>query len=94
MLKCCYSRKKYLSKLKQHGLIDALNEEFSFKYLSSLSMIYEQFIVSSVELITLSWQPMLFYNSHNVRVTWLFEHLLKLHGLENTGISFFNIWKL
>ena len=48
VLKCCYSRKKYLSKLKQYGLPDALSEEFSFKCLSI--MIYEQFIVSIVML--------------------------------------------
>ena len=53
MLECCYSRKKYLSKLKQRGLPDALGEEFLFKCLSI--MIYEQFIVSIVELIMLSW---------------------------------------
>ena len=43
---------KYLSKLKQHGLRDALSEEFSFKCLSV--MIYEQFIGCVVELIMLS----------------------------------------
>ena len=87
--------KKYLSKLKQHVLPDALSEEFSFKCLSV--MIYEQFIVSVVELIMLSWQPTLLYNFHNMRVTWLLYHFFKLqvyilHGLEN--ISIFNIWKL
>ena len=66
MLKWCYSGKKYLSKLKQHGLPDALSEEFSFKCLSI--MIYEQFIVSIVELIMLSRQLIL-YNFHNMRVT-------------------------
>ena len=95
MLKYCYSMKKYLSKLKQHGLPDALSEEFSFKCLSV--MIYEQFIVSIVELIMLSWQPILLYNFHNMRVTWLFYHFFKLkvhilHNLEN--ISICNIWKL
>ena len=70
MLKCCYSRKKYLSKLKQQGLPDALNEEFLFKCLSVI--IYERFIVSIVELIMLSWQPILLYNFHNTKVTWLF----------------------
>ena len=60
-------------------------------------MIYEQFIVSIVELIMLSWQPILLYNFHNMRVTWLFYDFLKLqvhilHSLEN--ISIFNIWKL
>ena len=49
-IKCCYSWKKYLPKLKQHGLRDALSEEFSFKCLSV--MIYEQFIVS---IVMLSW---------------------------------------
>ena len=44
--------KKYLSKLKQHGLPDALSEELSFKCLSV--MIYEQFVVSIVQLIMLS----------------------------------------
>ena len=52
MLKCCYSRKKYLSKLKQHGLPDALSKELSFTCLSV--MIFEQLIVSIVELIMLS----------------------------------------
>ena len=70
MLKCCYSRKNYLSKLKQQGLPDALNEEFLFKCLSVI--IYEHFIVSIVELIMLSWQPILLYNFHNMKVTWLF----------------------
>ena len=60
-------------------------------------MIYEQFIVSIVEMIMLSWQPILLYNFHNMRVTWLFYHFFKLqvhilHSLEN--ISIFNIWKL
>ena len=60
-------------------------------------MIYEQFIVSIVELIILSWQPILLYNFHNMRVTWLFYHFFKLkvhilHSLEN--ISNFKIWKL
>ena len=45
-LKCCYSRKQYLSKLKQYGLPDALSKELSFKFLSVI--IYEQFIVSIV----------------------------------------------
>ena len=95
MSKCCYSRKKYLSKLKQHGLPDVLSEEFLFKCLSV--MIYEQSIVSIVELIMLSWQPILLYNFHNMRVTWLFYHFFKLqvhilHSLEN--ISIFDIWKL
>ena len=34
VFKCTYSGKKYLSKLKQHGLPDALSEEFPFKCLS------------------------------------------------------------
>ena len=95
VLKFYYSRKKYISKLKQHGLPDVLSEEFLFKCLSV--MIYEQFIVSIVELIMLSWQPILLYNFHIMRVTWLFYHFFKLqvhilHSLEN--ISIFNIWKL
>ena len=95
MLKCCYSRKQYLSELKQHGLPDALSEEFLFKCLSVI--IFEQFIVSIVELIMLSWQPILLYNFHNMKVTWLIYHFFKLqvhilHSLEN--ISIFNIWKL
>ena len=51
---------KYFSKLKQHGLPDAMSEEVSFKCLSV--MIYEQFTVSIVELIMLSGQPILLYN--------------------------------
>ena len=95
MLKCCYSGKKYLSKLKQHRLPDALSKESSFKCF--LFMIYEQFIVSIVELIMLYWQPILLHNFHNMRVTWLFYHFSKfqvhiLYGLEN--ISMFNLWKL
>ena len=96
VLNCCYSRKKYLLKfIKQYGLPDTLSEEFSFKCLSV--MIYEQFIVSIVKLIMLSWQPILLYNFHNMRVTWLFYHFFKLqvhilHSLEN--ISIFNILKL
>ena len=90
VLKCCYSWKKYLSKSKQHGLPDALSKEFSLK--SLLVMIYEQFMVSIVELIMLSWQQILLHNFQNTRVTWLFCHLFKLDGLEN--ISIFNIWKL
>ena len=85
-------QKKYLSKLKQHGLPDVLSKEFSFKCLSV--MIYEQFIVFILELIMLSWEPILLYNFHNIRVTWPFYHFFKLqvhilHGLENTSI--FNI---
>ena len=95
VLKCCYSRKKYLSKLKQHWLPHILSEEFLFKCLSV--MIYEQFIVSIVELIMLSWQPILLHNFHNMRVTWLFYRFFMLqvhilHSLENIWI--FNIWKL
>ena len=94
MLKCFYSRKKYLSKLKQDGLSDTLSEEFLFKCLSVI--IYEQFIVSIVELIMLSWQPTLLYNFHDMRVTWFFYHFKLqvhiLHSLEN--ILIFNIWKL
>ena len=51
MLKCCYSRKKYLSKLKQYGLPEALNKKFSFKCLAV--MIYEHFIVYIVQLVML-----------------------------------------
>ena len=88
-------QEKNLTKLKQHRLPDALSKEFSFKCLSV--MIYEQFIVSIVELIMSSWQPILSYNFHNMTVTWLFYHFFKLqvhilHGLEN--IPIFNIWKL
>ena len=73
-------QEKHLSKLKQHGLPDALNKEFSFKCLSV--MIYEQFIVSIFELIMLSQQPILLYKFHNMRVTWLFYKLQVhiLHG--------------
>ena len=95
MLKCCYSKKKYLSKLKQHGLPHILSEEFLFKCLSV--MIYEQFIVSIVKLIMLSWQLILLHNFHNMRVTWLFYHFFKLqvHILHSLGnIWIFNIWKL
>ena len=94
MLKCCYSGKKYLSKLKQHGLPHILSEEFLLKCLSV--MIYEQF-VSIVELIMLSWQLILLHNFHNMRVTWLFYHFFKLqvHILHRLGnIWIFNIWKL
>ena len=76
MLKCCYSRKKYLPKLKQHGLPDALSKELSFKCLPV--MTYEQFIVSIVELIILSWQPLLLHSFHKIRVTWLFYHFFRL----------------
>ena len=90
MLKCCYSRKKYLSELKQHGVSDALSEEFSCKCLAV--MIYEQCIVSIVELIILSWQPILLYNFHNMRVNWLSYHFFKLqiytlHSLEDCDLS-------
>ena len=94
MLKCCYSGKKYLSKLKQHGLPHILSEEFLFKCLSV--MIYEKF-VSIVELIMLSWQLILLHNFHNMRVTWLSYHFFKLqvHILHRLGnIWIFNIWKL
>ena len=95
MLKGCYSRKKFLTKLKQHGLPDALSEEFLFKCLSV--MVYEQFIVSIVKLIMLSWQPILSYTFHKVKVIWLFYHFFKLqvhilHNLEN--ISIFNICEI
>ena len=60
-------------------------------------MIYEQFIVSIVKLIMLSWQPILSYNFHNMKGIWLFYHLFKLqvhilHSLEN--ISIFNIFEI
>ena len=95
MLRCCYSRKKCLSKLKQLEVSDALSKEFMLTCLSIMS--FEQFIVSIVELIILSWQQKLLHNFNNMRATWLFCHFVKLevyilHGLEN--ISMFNIWKL
>ena len=76
---------KFLSKLKQHGLPHILSEEFLFKCLSV--MIYEQFIVSIVELIMLSWQLILLHNFHNMRVTSLFYHFFKLqvHILHSLG---------
>ena len=52
MLKCCHSGKKYLSKLKQHGLPDALSKKISFECLSV--MVYEQFTVPIVEITMLS----------------------------------------
>ena len=69
---------------------EALSKEFMFKCLSVMS--YEQFIVSIVELIMLSWQQILIYNFHNMRVTWLFYHFFKLqvhmlHGSENISIT-------
>ena len=67
MLKCCYSGKKYLSKSKQHELPDSLSKDFLFECLSVLS--YEQFIVSIVDLIMMSWQQILSYSFHNMRVT-------------------------
>ena len=84
MLKCYHSRKRYLLKLKQHGLPDTLSIEFSFECLSV--MVYEQFTVPIVDLIMLSSQSILFFNSHNMRVTWLLYHFFKLHilqGIEN-----------
>ena len=95
MLKGCYCRKKFLTKPKQHGLPDSLSEEFLFNCLSV--MIYEQFIVSIVKLIMLSWQPILSYNFHNMKGIWLFYHFFKLqvqilHSLEN--ISIFNIFEI
>ena len=57
MLKCCYSREKIFVEIKQYGSPEAMSEEFSFKCLSVI--IYEQFIVSIVEFIMLSWQPTL-----------------------------------
>ena len=75
--------------MKQQGLPDTLSKEFSFKCLSI--MIYEQFIVSIVEQIMLSWQPILLYNFHNMTVTLLFYHFFMLqadilHGSENITI--------
>ena len=74
-------------------------EQITPSYLLSVKsvMIYEQFVVSIVELIMLSWQPILSYNFHDMRVTWLFYHFFKqqvhvLHGLEN--VSNLNIWKM
>ena len=95
MLKCCHSRKKYSSTLRQHELSDALSKTFLFKCLSVMS--YEQFIVSIAELIMLSWQQILPKKFQNMKVTWLFYHFLKLevhilHGLGNISIS--NVWKL
>ena len=87
MLLCCYCREKYLSKLKQHGLHDPYTKEFSFQCLSV--MIYKQFIVSIVELIMLSWQPISVHNfqtckslgfsitssSYKVKKKWLRKYL-------------------
>ena len=83
---------KYLLKLKKLGWPDSLSEEFSLKCLSV--MICEQFIVSIVELIMLSWQSILLYNFHNIRVTWFFYHFFKLlvhilHSLEKISILIF-----
>ena len=47
-------------------------------------MVYEQFIVPIVELIMLSSQSILFFNFHNMRVTWLLYHFFKLHILQGT----------
>ena len=87
LLKCCHSTKEYLSTLKQHELLVALSKEFLLNCLSVMS--YEQFIISIVELIMLSWQQML-YNFHNMRVTWQFYHFLELevhisHGFLMVG---------
>ena len=57
---------------KINGLPDTLSKEFPFECLSVV--IYEQFIVSIVELIMLSWQPILLYNFHNIRVTRTVAH--------------------
>ena len=59
-----FQKKKYLTKLKQHGLLDAMSKEFSFHCLSV--MIYEQLIFPIVELIMLSWQLILLYNFYNL----------------------------
>ena len=69
MLKCCHSRKKYLSKLKQHRLPDALGKELSFECLSV--MVYEQFTVPIVELIMLLRQSILFFNFHESHLAFL-----------------------
>ena len=70
----------------QHELPDALSEEFLFKCL--LVMIYKQFIVSTNELIMLSWQPIFSYNCHNMGITLLFYHFFKLqfHILQHTNL--------
>ena len=60
-------QEKICNEIEKPGLPDASSKEFSFEYLSV--MIYEQFIVSIVELIMLSWQPVLLYNFHNMTVT-------------------------
>ena len=62
-------------------------------------MIYEQFIVSIVELIMLSWQPILLHNFHNMRVTQVLYHFFKLQvhtlqGLENISILIFGNYDL
>ena len=46
-------------------------------------MIYEQFIVSIVELIMLSWQLILLYIVHNMRLTWFFKLQVHLPGIHN-----------
>ena len=94
VLKCCYSRKKYLFKLKQHGLPDASGEEFSFKCLSVT--IYEQFIV-----LLSSWlccHGNRYY--HIIFVTWeslgfsITSSSYKFISYIAENISIFNIWKL
>ena len=75
--------------MKQHGLPDALSEEFLLKCLSVMS--YEQVIVSIVELIMLSWQQILLYNFPNMRTSdeshlafcpFFKSEVHILHGLE------------
>ena len=89
-------QEKYLSKLKQHGLPDALSKEFSFKCLSV--MIYEQFIVSIVELMML---PILLYNFHlagfsitsSSYLTWLGKYLnfLKFGNCDLSDVTSFSV---
>ena len=66
-LNAIYLGKHIFIENKQHGLPDALSEEFSLKCLSV--MIYKQLNVSIAESIMLLWQPILLYNFHNTRVT-------------------------
>ena len=58
---------KIFIEIKEHELPDALSKEVLFKCLSVKS--YDQFIVSVVELIMLSWQQILSCNFHNMGVT-------------------------
>ena len=76
------------------GLPDSLSKEFLFINNKVLVMSYQQFIVSVVKLIMLSWQQILF-NFCNMSVNWLFYKIEVhiLHGLK-FKISSFYIWKL